>query len=50
MTDNFQFLHRTATQLLLPPHSGYYSITFLIHMDIAISMYPVIRVEFVQQH
>ena len=36
--NNFQFLRGTATQLLLPPHTGYYSITFL---DIAISMCSV---------
>ena len=30
--DVTSILHRTATQLLLPPHIGYYSITLLMHM------------------
>ena len=29
-------LHKTATQLLLPPHTSYYSITLLIHMTLLV--------------
>ena len=37
--DVTEFLYmQDSTQLLLPPHTGYYSITLL---DIAISMHPV---------